>query len=298
MFPARRLVPEVEQDVEPTESQRGQFRGNLGRTLSILAFYAATYFSISAIWKLIANSMSSTFPGWELPKDAVMFGNPTGWSGVTGEFIQLGICAPLAIGLVFYLRKSLKGTEMGEAFSSFFRQSGIVPILCFLTFYRFSEAMVGKMSVLFLKDDLNKGGLALSNSQFGFIKGTIGVAGIIVGGIVGWIIALLMHLPILLYIYAAFAQPSNMSVVAFVEFIDQFGYGLGYAGYAVYLMRVAQRGNHRTAHYAIGTGLGATFIALSGIIGGQIQASSSYKTTFLAALLFDPTPEPELKPEA
>lgn len=326
MFPARRLVPEVEQDVEPSESQRGQFRGNLGRTLSILAFYAATYFSISAIWKLIANSMSSTFPGWELPKDAVMFGNPTGWSGVTGEFIQLGICAPLAIGLVFYLRKSLKGTEMGEAFSSFFRQSGIVPILCFLTFYRFSEAMVGKMSVLFLKDDLNKGGLALSNSQFGFIKGTIGVAGIIVGGIVGgilaskiglkrgfWIIALLMHLPILLYIYAAFAQPSNMSVVAFVEFIDQFGYGLGYAGYAVYLMRVAQRGNHRTAHYAIGTGLGATFIALSGIIGGQIQASSSYKTTFLAALLFaipglltlafiphddEPTPEQEQKPEA
>ena len=77
-----------------------------------------------------------------------------------------------------------------------------------------------------------------------------------------------------------------MAAIGTVEFVDQFGYGLGYAGYAVYLMRVAQRGNHRTAHYAIGTGLGATFIALSGIIGGVIQASSSYKVTFFAALLF------------
>lgn len=224
-----------------------------------------------------------------------------------GEIIQFSVMAPIAIGLVLFLRKSLKGTDMGEAFSSFFRQSGIVPILCFLTFYRFSEAMVAKISVLFLKDDLIKGGLALNNSQFGLVKGIVGVAGIICGGIVGgivaskmglkkgfWLIAFLMHLPILLYIYAAFAQPSSLTIIGFVDFTDQFGYGLGYAGYAVYLMRVAQRGNHRTAHFAIGTGLGATFIALSGIIGGVILAAASgpngspngYKTTFAAALLF------------
>jgi PAT family beta-lactamase induction signal transducer AmpG len=77
-----------------------------------------------------------------------------------------------------------------------------------------------------------------------------------------------------------------MATIGFVDFVDQFGYGLGYAAYAVYLMRVAQRGNHRTAHFAIGTGLGATFIALSGIIGGQILASTNYKTTFMYALLF------------
>ena len=299
MLPARKLVPEAAADVEPTDSQRGQFRGNLARTLAILTVYATTYFSVSAVWKLIANTMSGSYPGWALPEEAFMFANQTGWSGVTGELIQLAICAPIAIGFVVFLRKSLKGTDMGEAFSSFFRQSGIIPILCFLTFYRFSEAMVGKMSVLFLKDDLVKGGLALNNSEFGLIKGTVGVAGIICGGIVGgvlaskiglkrgfWVIAILMHIPIILYVYAAFAQPHNLAIIGFVEFVDQFGYGLGYAGYAVYLMRVAQRGNHRTAHFAIGTGLGATFIALSGIIGGQIQASTSYKTTFLAALLF------------
>ena len=299
MFPTRKLVPEAPEDTEPTESQRGQFAGNLSRTLAILGFYAATYFSVSAVWKLVANSLSTTFLGWALPEKAMVFDNPIGFSGVTAEIIQFAIGVPVAIGLVLFLRKSLKGTEMGEAFSSFFRQSGIIPILCFLTFYRFSEAMVAKMSVLFLKDDLAKGGLALSNSQFGEIKGVVGVAGIICGGIIGgilaskiglkkgfWVIAFLMHLPILLYLYASMAQPSSMAAIGTVEFVDQFGYGLGYAGYAVYLMRVAQRGNHRTAHYAIGTGLGATFIALSGIIGGVIQASSSYKVTFFAALLF------------
>ncbi len=307
MLPTRKLIPEVAQDVEPTQDQRGQFQGNLFRTIAILGFYAATYFSISALWKLFANSLSGRFVGWALPKEAVMFDIPTGWSGVMGEIIQFSVMAPIAIGLVLFLRKSLKGTDMGEAFSSFFRQSGIVPILCFLTFYRFSEAMVAKISVLFLKDDLIKGGLALNNSQFGLVKGIVGVAGIICGGIVGgivaskmglkkgfWLIAFLMHLPILLYIYAAFAQPSSLTIIGFVDFTDQFGYGLGYAGYAVYLMRVAQRGNHRTAHFAIGTGLGATFIALSGIIGGVILAAASgpngspngYKTTFAAALLF------------
>jgi len=304
MLPARKLTPESSLDIEPSEASRGQFGGNLARTLAILGFYAATYFSLSAVWKLGANALHGAvgekLQGWALPPRALAFNHDVGFSGVTAELIQIAVCAPIAIGLVIFLRKSLKGTVMGEAFSSFFRQSGIVPILCFLTFYRFSEAMVAKMSVLFLKDDLANGGLALNNSQFGLIKGTIGVGGMILGGIAGgilasriglkkgfWVIAILMHLPILLYLYAAIAQPSSLAVISFVDFMDQFGYGLGYAGYAVYLMRVAQRGNHPTAHFAIGTGLGATFIALSGIIGGVIQASSTgYKTVFAWALLF------------
>lgn len=303
MFVGRSLVPSPAEDTEPTAEQKEQFGGNLSRTLAILGFYASTYFSISAVWKLCASTIAGSNPslkGWVLPDQALFLGHYLGFSGTLGEMMQFCVCAPVAIGLVLYLRKSLKGTAMGDAFSSFFRQSGIIPILFFLTFYRFSEAMVAKMSVLFLKDDLAKGGLALNNSQFGLVKGVIGVGGIIVGGIVGgilasrlglkkgfWVIAILMHIPIFLYLYASIAQPSSIPIIGFIDFMDQFGYGLGYAGYAVYLMRVAQRGNHRTAHYAIGTGLGATFIALSGIIGGVIQASSeSYKVVFFAALLF------------
>jgi MFS transporter, PAT family, beta-lactamase induction signal transducer AmpG len=294
-------TPEAAQDAPPTNEQRAQFKINLLRTVMILGFYAAAYFSISAVWKLTANILggSLNLPGWVFKNEpakilGIEIGNP-----LTTEIGQFAILAPIAVGLFIALRKSLRATEMGEAFSSFFRQRGIIAILVFMVFYRFAEAMVAKMSVLFLKDDLAKGGLALDNTQIGIVKGTIGVVGIILGGIVGgilvsriglkrgfWIVAALMHLPIFLYLYAAIARPSNLYIIGVVDFIDQFGYGLGYAAYTIYLMRVAQRGNHRTAHYAIGTGLGATFIAISGILGGVIQAWQGYTAVFASALLF------------
>ncbi len=305
MLACRRFLPEAPLDKEPTEAQRGEFRVNLRRTIEILAFYAFAYFAFSAAWRLGANFLSGLNPkllgGWALKPDVKFLGYETRFSGVVGEFIQLAICLPLAAGLFWDMRRTLRGTDMGEAFASFFRQSKIIPILCFLVFYRFPEAMVRRMAPLFMKDSRGNPayGLALDNIQIATIKGTIGMIGIIVGGIVGGIlagkiglkrgfivIAVLMHLPILLYIYAAIAQPHNLAVVSVVEFVDQFGYGLGYAGYAVYLMSVARRGNHITAHFAIGTGIGGTVIAVAGITAATIQASTNYTTMFVSALLF------------
>jgi PAT family beta-lactamase induction signal transducer AmpG len=188
---------------------------------------------------------------------------------------------------------------MGASLSTFFRQSGIWAIVAFMFFYRFAEAMVNKAVPLFLKDPLTGGGLAFDNSQIGLIKGTIGMIGIICGGIVGgilvskiglkkgfWSIAILMHLPITLYLLAAIMKPTSMLVISVIEFADQFGYGLGYAGYSVYLMRVAQRGNYPTAHYAIGTGIGGSIIAVAGILSGVLVVNFGYVTTFALALLF------------
>lgn len=304
MFPARKLLPESINDPEPTDQQKGQFRANLGRTAMILGLYASTYFAISAVWRLMANvfsNLGSGLNGWALKDNVTFLGIQTQISGMNAELIQFVVCAPMMIGLIFLLRNSLRGSEMGAAFSSFFRQASILPILGFLVFYRFPEAMVRKMAPLFLKDPRTEPafGLALDNMQVGYIKGTIGMVGIILGGIVGgilaskiglrrgfWVIAILMHLPILLYLYASMAQPHNLAVIGTVEFIDQFGYGLGYAGYSVYLMSVARRGNHVTAHYAIGTGIGGTVIAVAGITAAAIQASTDYRTTFASALLF------------
>ena len=300
----RKQLPNPALDMGPSETQKSEFVPNLVRTLGILGFYGTTYFTLSATWKLFANAIGGPMnqKGWMLPKQALFLGIETTLSGIAAEMIQLAFCLPMAVGLFLWLRSSIRGTEMGEAFSSFFRQSGIIPILFFMLFYRFAEAMVTKMSVLFLKGDHSMGGLALDNTAIGLVKGAIGVAGIICGGIIGgilvsrlglkkgfWMIAIMMHLPILLYIIAALTKPSSIAIIATIDFIDQFGYGLGYAGYTVYLMRIAQRGQHRTAHYAIGTGLGATFIALSGILGGVIQANggaNGYIHVFVAALLF------------
>ena len=191
---------------------------------------------------------------------------------------------------------------MGEAFGSFFRQSGVVTILLFMLFYRFGEAMVAKMSPLFLKDLPSAGGIGLDNEKLGFIKGAVGVAGIVIGGLLGgwtigriglkkalWPLALVMHAPIALYLWASLARPapigSGLVTLGIVDFVDQFGYGFGFAGYYVILFRIAQRGSFVTSHYAIGTGLGATFIALAGIASGILQKQFGYPGFFVSALV-------------
>jgi PAT family beta-lactamase induction signal transducer AmpG len=70
-------------------------------------------------------------------------------------------------------------------------------------------------------------------------------------------------------------------------------------------MYVAQRGNFRTSHYAIGTGLGALFITFAGILSGILQQALGYLGFFIAAcamtlpgtltLLFIPMDEAETK---
>jgi PAT family beta-lactamase induction signal transducer AmpG len=73
-----------------------------------------------------------------------------------------------------------------------------------------------------------------------------------------------------------------------VVFMEAFGYGVGFAGYFVYLMHVAQRGEAKfvTSHYAIGTGLGALFITFATILAGIVQTVFGYKGVFIAACLF------------
>ncbi len=300
-FSGRRSLPSPDADTAPTEQQTSEFGKNIQRTLAILGFYGSTYFAISGVWRLIANTLSGTNPalkGWTLKDEVKFFNFDIGLTGVQAELFQVSVCVPVAIALLIYIRNSLKGSEMGTALSTFFRQSGIVPIIFFMFFYRFAEAMVNKIVPLFLKDSLESGGLAYDNQQIGLIKGTIGVIGIIIGGIVGgivvskvglkkgfWLIAVLMHLPITLYLIAAITRPANIGVISVIEFADQFGYGLGYAGYSVYLMRVAQRGNYATGHYAIGTGIGATIISVAGILSGVLQANFGFANTFAAALL-------------
>jgi len=107
-----------------------------------------------------------------------------------------------------------------------------------------------------------------------------------------------MHVPNLLYVWAAhnpWIANEHLAVLNWftvahwplypVVFAEAFGYGVGFAGYFVYLMHVAQRGKFVTSHYAIGTGLGALFITLATILAGIVQSVFGYKGVFLAACL-------------
>lgn len=275
-------------------------------TLLVIGLFLAVVIGLGNVIKLFGHWMST------LTSRLPIVGDIAGWK-LSPEALQaepmwlLGCLVASAVG-TFLVRKQLRGTEMGEAFTSFVRQQGFLAILFFILFYRFSEAMVGRVTPLFYQDPTDKGGLGITVDQLGIVNGVMGVVGIILGGIVGGLVvskiglrkafvplALAMHVPNALYLWASIARPQLpadpstaqivFSPVSGIAFVDQFGYGFGFAAYMVYLMWVAQRGKFKTSHYAIGTGMGAMLIAAAGIFSGVIQKNYGY-TNFYITVLF------------
>ena len=299
----RRTIPRPSEDLD-VESAPGELRANVLRTVAVVGLGIAAYFAANAVvrlgahalWALRDGAKDGPLKGWRLADDASLFVLKIPGPGAVAEALQLALSLAAAVGLFVYARRAIRGTSMGDAFGSFFRQPGIPAILAFLMFYRFGEAMIMKMSPLFLKDAPAVGGLGLGTDVVGTIKGVVGVFGIVLGGILGgwivsrvglrrsiWPLAICMHLPGLLYLWASHALPPVGAMYA-VDFVEQFGYGFGYAGYTIVLQRLAQKGAYRTAHYALGVGVGALFITVAGVLSGVLQANYGYHGLFLAAV--------------
>ncbi|MBL8047929.1 MAG: hypothetical protein JNJ45_04535 [Chthonomonas sp.] len=275
---------------------------NVFQIVSLVGLGLSGYFMMNALLRLTLHGLARGFgseglKGWLLPDNNLMLGFATFANPVAVEFSQLLLCAAIFLFLVFVARLTMKGSDLAASMEDFFKQPGIVSIFFFVLFYRFGEAMLTGMVPLFYKDVPSKGGLAVPNEVLGTIDGLAGVIGIILGGIVGglfiskrgvrksfWILAAAMYVPNLMYLWASIARPQP-GALYFVAFIDQFGYGFGFAGYFVYLMWVAQRGKYQTAHYAIATGLGALTIAFAGALGGVVQANFGYTALFVVVLL-------------
>ena len=181
-------------------------------------------------------------------------------------------------------------------FHDYIRQKDILAILFFIVLYRFAETMLGKMSAPFVLDSLANGGLGLTTKQVGLVYGTVGLAALTVGGILGgwliarygfrkcvWPMALALNVPDLVYVYMAYVKPSLAMVFPLVA-IEQFGYGLGAAAYTVYLMNIAQ-GPNKTAHFAISTSLMAFGVMIPGMLSGKVQMAVGYGPFFILVCL-------------
>lgn len=177
-------------------------------------------------------------------------------------------------------------------FLSFFRKKDLGLMFFFLLTYRLGESQLAKIASPFLLDSADKGGLNLSTATVGMVYGTIGVAALLIGGIIGgflvsrdgfrkWIIpmALAINLPDLLYVYLATFTPDNTWLIIGSVAIEQLGYGFGFTAYMLYLIYVAD-GEHKTAHYAIGTGFMALGMMLPGMAAGWIQDTIGYTSFF------------------
>jgi MFS transporter, PAT family, beta-lactamase induction signal transducer AmpG len=187
--------------------------------------------------------------------------------------------------------------EFFEVFAAFFRKPRIGSTLAFLLLYRFAESQLIKLVSPFLLDPRSKGGLGLTTSEVGIVYGTVGIIALTLGGLAGgfviprrglkfwlWPMVIVMHLPDLMFVYLSQVQPSNFMLINIAVGIEQFGYGFGFTAYMLYMIMVSE-GDHRTAHYAICTGIMALGMMLPGMFSGALQEWLGYPRFYLWVML-------------
>ena len=187
--------------------------------------------------------------------------------------------------------------DFGRTFVTFFRKRHVVAALAFMLLYRLPEAFLVKMMNPFLLDPVEKGGLGLSTEAVGFIYGTVGVAALTVGGILGgiaaakwglkkslWPMAMSLALPCLSFVFLAAFQPESLWVTGACVVLDQFGYGFGFTAYMLYLIYFSD-GEFKTAHYSLCTAFMALSMMIPGMVAGYMQEWLGYSGFFVMVMM-------------
>ncbi|MBB6462126.1 MFS transporter [Flammeovirga kamogawensis] len=215
-------------------------------------------------------------------------GYNTSWT-----YLILGIA--VGIFMVSDLKKKIKKNpeKMNSPILSFFNKKDLFNVIGFILLYRLGEAQLVKIATPFLLDDRAIGGLGLTNDDLGLLYGTIGLACLVVGGILGgmaiykkglkfWLVPMLLsiNLPNIGYMLLAYFQPENLIYTGIVIAIEQFFYGFGFTALMMYMLYVSQ-GENKTAHYAVCTGFMALGMMLPGMISGYFQEFLGYSNFFI-----------------
>lgn len=182
--------------------------------------------------------------------------------------------------------------EFLKAFVIFMQKKDIWNILGFLLFFRFAEAQLVKLVQPFLLDPREIGGLGLTTSEVGIVYGTVGIIALTAGGLIGgyvisrqglkwwlWPMVIIMHTPDLAFVYLSHVQPTDFLLINAAVAFEQFGYGFGFTAYMMFMIMVSQ-GEHKTAHYAICTGIMALGMMLPGMFSGALQEQIGYPRFF------------------
>lgn len=231
---------------------------------------------------------------------------PFAWS------ISFFVLAGLFIFFSFYHRVALPKPDSdksstvsaGSIFSelkitliSFFRKPQAGVAIFFILTYRFSEAQLLKLINPFMLDPKEAGGLGLTTGEVGFVYGTIGIIGLVLGGIIGgivaskgglkkwlWPMALSMLLTSAVFLILSYTQTNSLLLINSCVFAEQFGYGFGFTAYMLYMMYFSD-GKHKTAHYAFCTGLMALGMLVPGMFAGWMQELLGYNHFFIWVMI-------------
>lgn len=186
--------------------------------------------------------------------------------------------------------------ELWLTIKTFFKKEQVLVGILFMLLYRMPEGLLVKVTTLFLIDAPHNGGLGLSPQEYGFVQGTVGVLGLVLGGILGGIVAgkdglrrwlwpmvCAITLPDIVYVYLAYALPSNLIIINLCVFMEQFGYGFGFTAYMLYLIYYS-RGDYKTSHYALCTAFMALSMMIPGMFAGALQEAVGYRTFFIIVM--------------
>ena len=191
-------------------------------------------------------------------------------------------------------------SELKKMFITFFQKfdrRGTLIVMLFLLFYRFPEALLNTMTKTFMLRNNYAGGLGLSPQEYGLANGTVGLIGLLLGGIIGgvlvsrdgmkrwlWPMVCAITLPDVVYIYLSYSLNSNLVVVSSCLFIEQFGYGLGFTVLTLYMLYYSQ-GKYKTSHYSICTGISYLGLMLPGMLSGFIKDMVGYRMFFIIVMI-------------
>lgn len=186
-----------------------------------------------------------------------------------------------------------------DTFTVFARKPHIISAICFILLFRLPEGLLTKIVPLFLTRTTAEGGLALSDVDFGLIYGTLGVIGLLGGGIMGgwavskwglkrclWPLVLSITLPDIVYVYLSSVPTDNLWLIGSCVCFEQIGYGLGFAAYTLFLVTFS-RGERSTSVFSICTAgqyLGGVMIP--GMVSGLISEELGYQQFFMLIMLF------------
>ncbi|HEX2961633.1 MAG: MFS transporter [Bacteroidota bacterium] len=241
--------------------------GTLSKTMGVAGAWTIVFYIVTALFGLFAVYHFFMLPRPASDKPAVVDGS----GSVMKNFVK--------------------------TFALFFQKNKIVLILAFLLTYRLGEALLLSLVAPFLKDPRALGGLGLTTEQIGIVSGTVGVAGLLCGGIIGgifsarvglgkalWWMFAAINLPAWVYVMLSFTQPESIYAICVAVGFEQFCYGFGFTAYMLFMMYVCQ-GELKTSHYSIATGFMALSMMIPRMFAGKIEDMLGYQTFFIIAAL-------------
>lgn len=184
------------------------------------------------------------------------------------------------------------GLSFVQTLKEFSSKPHLLTAVLFMLLFRFPEAQLAKMAQPFMLRSVAEGGLELSTVEVGLTYGTIGVVGLLAGGIVGgilvsmhglrrwwWPMVVAISVPDLVYVYFAMFQPSNIYLIYTGVALEQLGYGFGFTAYSLFMVYFS-RGNRSTSVFSLCTALQALGMMLPGMLAGWLADTLGFTLFF------------------